>query len=64
MQRTVTAELKILSLALSDSFISTEEEILIILLLNIAEHIFSNKKKTLATLLAEIEEEIRELKCY
>lgn len=45
MQKTVTAELKILSLALSDSFIATEEDVLIVQLLNIAKHAFSNKKK-------------------
>lgn len=64
MQRTGTAELKILSLVLCDSFMATEEDILIVQFLNIAEHTFSNKKKTLDTLLAETEEGIRELKSY
>lgn len=45
MERTVTAELKIISLALSDSFIASEEDVQIVELLNVAEHIFSNKKK-------------------
>lgn len=64
MQRTVTAEPKILSLALSDSFIATEEDLLIAQFLNIAKHTLSNEKKGLATLLAETEEKIRELKNY
>lgn len=64
MQRTVTAELKILSLAFFDSFIATEEDVLIVQFLNIAEHTLSNEKKGLAALLAETEEEIRELKNY
>lgn len=64
MQRTVTAELKILSLVVSDSFIATEGDVLIVQFLNSAGHAVSNKKKTLATLLEETEEEIRELKSY